>query len=242
LYVRPGDIEAATGAALAQDLATLCERIAVRDRRSSEYLASECLVHVIREARRRGDGNVTNALLPLLLGRCEGTLCSKLPDTFPFAAELREEVIGQLAELFAQDGTGDNPDELDFYEVRFNSALRTLRIDIVRKQTPRIEHEVSLSELLRTETAADDEALDRLGKQFHAPPTHEHAVLLRELLDTMTPEERDAVVLCRIMGYDEESEDPTRITAATLCGVTGRTIRNRLRRAAAKAFPFKEDL
>jgi DNA-directed RNA polymerase specialized sigma24 family protein len=43
------------------------------------------------------------------------------------------------------------------------------------------------------------------------------------------------------MGYAEEADDPATRTAATICGVTGRTIRNRLTRAAAKLSRFKED-
>ena len=47
-------------------------------------------------------------------------------------------------------------------------------------------------------------------------------------------------MLCRLMGFKEESEDPRERTAATLCDVTGRTIRNRLRRALAKLSNLKE--
>lgn len=55
-------------------------------------------------------------------------------------------------------------------------------------------------------------------------------------------DERKAVILCGVLGLKEESEDPTIVTAATLCGVTGRTIRNRLKRAAAKLSDFREDV
>jgi DNA-directed RNA polymerase specialized sigma24 family protein len=56
----------------------------------------------------------------------------------------------------------------------------------------------------------------------------------------LPPDERRAVELCHILGYDEESEDPNKRTAATICGVTGRTIRNRLKRAAARLSSYKE--
>jgi len=48
------------------------------------------------------------------------------------------------------------------------------------------------------------------------------------------------VELCHVLGYDEESENPDKRTAATICGVTGRTIRNRLKRAAARLSSYKE--
>ena len=36
--------------------------------------------------------------------------------------------------LFAEDGSGDNPDELDFFECRFNLAFRSFWIDFMRRQ------------------------------------------------------------------------------------------------------------
>jgi DNA-directed RNA polymerase specialized sigma24 family protein len=60
-------------------------------------------------------------------------------------------------------------------------------------------------------------------------------------IDNLPLDERKAVVLCHVLEYEEESDDPSKTTAATLCGVTGRTIRNRLSRAAKKLSPFKEN-
>jgi DNA-directed RNA polymerase specialized sigma24 family protein len=79
---------------------------------------------------------------------------------------------------------------------------------------------------------------------LHSPATPEHGLFLNQLADaiqTLPPDEREAVILCHIMGYAEEADDPATRTAATICGVTGRTIRNRLTRAAAKLSRFKED-
>jgi MotA/TolQ/ExbB proton channel family len=55
LYTRPPEIEAATDAALAQDLGTHLRRALIRDPNDPEYLPSECLLYLIREARRRRD-------------------------------------------------------------------------------------------------------------------------------------------------------------------------------------------
>ena len=61
-------------------------------------------------------------------------------------------------------------------------------------------------------------------------------------INALPEDERKAVILVHVMGYDEESDDPDKVTAATICGCTGRTIRNRLTRAAKKLSTLKEEL
>ncbi len=237
-YTRPTNIEAVIDAALALDWPALQQRAVVRDRRSADYLPSEGLVHLIRKALRDRHGTIPDQLLAVLLGRCEATLAATLPDgRIPNAAYVRDEALGRLGELFAEDGTGDNPDELDYFEVRFNAAFAALRSDLVRAE---------VRALRRASPFPDDEAMaGRTDAVLQSPATQEDHLFLNQLfraIHTLPPEEREAVILCHVMGYAEEADDPAKRTAATICGVTGRTIRNRLTRAAAKLSRFKEDL
>jgi hypothetical protein len=237
-YTRPANIEAVIDVALTLDWPALHQRALIRDRRSTDYLPSECLVHLIRKAHRDRHETIRDQLLAILLGRCEATLAATLPDgRVPNAAYVRDEALGRLGELFAEDGTGDNPDELDYFEVRFNAAFAALRIDLVREE---------VRALRRSSPLPDDEAIARRPDAvLHGPATQENSLFLNQLfraIHTLPPEEREAVVLCHVMGYAEEADDPAKRTAATICGVTGRTIRNRLTRAAAKLSRFKEDL
>lgn len=241
-YERPPDIEAKTDLALGQDVETLRQR-AVLDRTSPGYLPSECLVHLIREGCRKDDQPMMNALLPALLKRCEANLLAKVPDTdFRNAARIREEVMERFVDLFfdAEDG-----DELDFYECRFNAAFRALRIDLIRRERSRVK-QVSepATETRGEESQPEDVKLVRISKELSVPSTQESTVSLGELseaVNALPEEERKAVVL-RHMGYEVESEDPNKETIATLCGVTGRTIRNRLNRAAAELSRFSEEV
>ena len=54
-YTRPRAIECEIEGALRDDLPKLKRRLTVTDRGSSDYLRSECLVHLIRDALRRKD-------------------------------------------------------------------------------------------------------------------------------------------------------------------------------------------
>jgi hypothetical protein len=213
LYTRPTKIEAALDAALGQDLPALQARAIVRERDSPKYLPSECLVYFVRDAIRRDHHETMNTLLPLLLARCEATLGFKVPDTVPNAQEIRDEILGEFAEFFAEDGKGDNPDKLDFYEIRFNKAFRALRVDIHRRHASRLNHESLLS--------------DSPPRKDHVQATQGDDIALMDRLSVLTPEERRAVELCIIQGYDHAS-------AAKLCGVTVRTIYNRLKEAFSK--------
>ena len=126
LYERPAEIEAAIDIAIQQDLERLKKRGAVSDKKSPEFLRSECLVHLIRSARRQGNDEIVNALLAILLRRCAVHLKGKIPDgSRPNAQDIREEILSRFSELFAEHGEGDHVDELDFYECRFNRALRS---------------------------------------------------------------------------------------------------------------------
>ena len=244
-YTRPQAVESEIEGALGDDLITLKRRLSVTDRESSDYLRSECLVHLIRDALRRKDDHRLNAVLPILLGRCEAILKANISDQLPNADSLREDVLSEFSELLASDGSGERPDELDFYECRFNLAFRTLRIDAVRQELEQVERTAELPDHREGgELDADEEVFARISESFQVPEAQQNSVFLEEVLraiDTLPSDQRDAVILCHVFGYKEESTDPNEVTAATLFNCTGRTIRNRLSRAATKLAQLKEE-
>lgn len=231
LYSRPLQVERQIDGVLSQDPSTIRRHLTVADPQASDYLSSECLVHLARYYRRHDDDSMANKVLSVLLSRCEKTLLAKIPDNeLPTAREVQEEVIGQFGELFATDGTQENRDDLDYFECRFNGAFRTFYIDIVRSET------ASLKRLAPLPDQADD-----THKELQSPETADSALLCRELreaIDALPDDERKAVILY-YKGYKIESKNPNEVTVATICNVSGRTIRNRLSRAAEKLSAFK---
>ena len=148
--------------------------------------------------------------------------------------------------MLASEAAGKHSNELDFYEIRFNLAFRTFRIALVRAERNRTKNVMGLPEpSMGSGEENYDEVLARLSREMQIPATQESAVSLREIYEAikaLPADERDAFIHCQVMGYKVESEDPGQITAAILCNCSGRTIRNRLARAAAKLKPFKEKL
>ncbi|HMR54504.1 MAG TPA: hypothetical protein PKA67_18795 [Amaricoccus sp.] len=252
LYRRPAAVEAQVHEAILLKLPDLRRRLLVTDRDDPGYLRSECLVHLLRHGRRAGDQALMNAVLPVLLSRCEANLLVTVPDgRMPDATSLRQDVLDELTELLVLDGLGENPAELDFYECRFNKAFRTLRIDAVRRAARRSKEIIAVVALPPSEAKGDPDAYEdafaHVSDAFKVLPTQEWDAFREPFvnaIEALRPDEREAVILVHILGYKEESEaeDPNEETAATRCNCTGRTIRNRLTRAAAKLARFKEDL
>ncbi|MFH1554502.1 MAG: hypothetical protein ABII76_06515 [Pseudomonadota bacterium] len=191
-----------------------------------------------------------SAVLPVLLGRCEANLLVKVPDGgMQDAASVRQEILDDLAELFVADGSGDFPDELDFYECKFNMAFRALRIDGIRRAARRRKRTIEVVDLppleVKSMPDADEDGFARMSEAFRVLPTQEWDAYREpfvQAIEALPSDEREAVVLVHVLGYKEESEDPEEETAAKRCNCTGRTIRNRLTRAAEKLSRFKEDL
>lgn len=244
-YARPPVVETNIDDALRSDPATLRRRLLVTDRGASDYLRAECLVHLIREAHRAGDDRRRDTVLPILLGRCEAILEAKVSEQLPNAVGLREEVLSDFCELLIADGTGEDPNALDYYECRFNRAFRTLRIDTLRRELRATNRAVALPDEEDVDgPEADEDAFARLSEAFRTPAAQQSTLFLVDLweaINALPPDERRAVILVHVLGYDEESDKPDKVTAATLCNCTGRTIRNRLSRAAEKLARFKED-
>ena len=250
VYVRPSVVEVQADEAVQLPLPNLRARLLITNRNDPGYLRTECLVHLVRQGRRSGDQTLMSAVLPVLLGRCEANLLVKVPDGAMYdAAILRQEILDEFTELFVIDGTIHCRNALDFYECRFNRAFRTLRIDAVRGEVRRRNQGPRVVDLPPTEVTDEpdnyEDAFASVSDAFKILPTQEwdaYREPFLEAIESLPRDEREAVVLVHVLGYKEESEDPEEETAATRSKCTGRTIRNRLTRAAAKLSRFKEDL
>ncbi len=241
-YTRPSAVEAALDVALNQDVEVVLHRAQVREPRSPEYLPSECLVHLIRVGIEEENAQVINGLVPCLLERCDAVMKAKKEEMI--SADMREEILGDFAELLAGTTKGVEYDKLDFFEIRFNKAFFTFRRDRLKKM--RRQRDTPVREIPNPkddENVLDEDILNTLATSLRSPSTVAEPAVYRELIDAINrlpKDEREAVTLCHVLGYEVESVDPSEVTAATRCGVSGRTIRNRLRRARERLAIHKE--
>ncbi len=221
-YERLPHIEQAIDAAVQQDDATLSTR-AMLPRGADNYLANECLVYLIREAKRQANRRRLMVLVELLVRRCAANLSATVSSDLAGAVELREDIVGQFLELIATDGTEKDKLKLDFFEVRFHRAFQKLRIDAVRKH------------LTRSRVERPREHVERLS----TPPSHERDIevdlsRISEHLDVLTQDERTAIGLKYLKGLPEHSRDPNKPTISKLMGVSDRMVRNYLKSAKDK--------
>jgi DNA-directed RNA polymerase specialized sigma24 family protein len=223
-YSRPSVIEQAIDVALQQDEATLVARAAL-DRTAEAYLPNECLVHLIREAKRLGDRHRMNAFVPLLLRRCVGNLRATVSDQLPAAEELREEIIGQLLELIAIDGSERDKLRLDFFEIHFDEAFQKLRIDFVRPHVSRASKERATEDIERL--AGEDDSGDEFAMQ-------NGLAIIADHLHLLAANERTAIGLKYLEELKEHSINPNEPTIAKLMGVSERMVRNYLQSAKQK--------
>lgn len=245
LYVRPTAIERQIDEVSSLGPLELRQRLMVADKKAGGYLQSETLVHLIRLSILENRPEVSGTVLPFLLGRCERNLNVTVSDNLRDATMVREDILGEFSELLALDATSGSG-VLDYYEVHFNSAFAALRVNVVRKALTRLKYE---SEPESSDLPDDDlfgqpdSLVKKLIDNLSEPPTQEWQLrgkLLLKAINQLPNDERRAVMLVHYYGYPQSSDDPTQITAATLCSCTPRTIYNRLQRAEKKLAAFKE--
>lgn len=238
-YRRPPHIEARIEAALRQGLDKQLRRAKIRNPADPDYMPSECLVHLIREARLNADKRAVDRLVVPLLKRCETRLNRTIPNSWPDAQGLREEILQHFCELLARVGTNHDATALDLFECKFNKGLAALRFKRLRKETNRAKRFHSLADEIDDDGQPIDpnETLARLSRAAQTPAGQEDFVYLSQTLEAvkaLPAAQRRAVELCCLQGYAPGSEDPNEITAATICGVSGTAMRKNLRKAADK--------
>ncbi|MBX3575081.1 MAG: hypothetical protein KF694_22270 [Mesorhizobium sp.] len=232
---RPRDVEGEIEEALRESPERLHERLGVKTRSEPGYLRFETLVHLIRQALRRGETG--EEFFFVLNARCDAILKARLSATIPDVDQLRQDILTDLATSLVEDIlTGG--DVMDFFECKFNLAFRGMRIDHLDKHLLRQSKTVQLRP---HDSDGDEPEFPKSTDPSYTPPAFadpETVLQLKQVLafirKELSLEVQRVVVLVRIFGWTQER-------AAAHLGVAEKTIFNRLKAADEKLASVKED-
>lgn len=199
------------------------------ERRRREAAREETLVYFLREYARRGDTETAWEIADWLVQRVAGHVRRELarwrltPDAADDCA--RDLFATLLAALFDDSPAGE------FWEVRFWVCLDRRLWNLAEKRQQTLD-----SEWRRSDGSDEDgdEGTDPLSRLPDPRPGPAALTEYKDALNLLTETERLALYLRHIEGWPEETADPNLPSIAGALGVTGRSVRNYLRRAEAK--------
>lgn len=209
----------------------------MRDRPAGDplRLREETLVYLLREYAARGDEDQAWRLAERLVERVSGHIARQLAKwRLPVedADDVTRDLFAILFEaLFSREAAAE------FWEVRFWVCLDRRLWNLVEKRQAALD---SRAAELSLEATGGEEGEARVNRVPDRAPGPEALAQYGEAIGQLAERERLAVYLKYIEGLPEESEDPERQTIAKILGVTGRSVRNYLRRAEQKLREWNE--
>jgi RNA polymerase sigma factor (sigma-70 family) len=204
----------------------------------AERLQEETLVWALRacwQSDSDEDKETAWEIAACLVERISGHINRKLARWRLSASDAEDCTRDLFAELF--EVLFDTTEKAEFWEVRFWVCLDRRLWNLIEKRQAIADREESEADETLGETEGLEARLLRIADTNLGPEAQaEYKAALTVLNDT----ERQAVYLKYIEGLPEESEDPTRLTVAKILGVTGRSVRNYLRRAEKKLMEWEQ--
>lgn len=230
LYTRQPSIEVRLvelGALTRDKIAALAT---VQDEESPEYLPSECLVCLVRQHRAEPFDEFSEAIFKALMER----VLRGLPQAVSLYGDkewlresnVRDEARARFVELLMKDRL-EYVEALDVYEVRFQMALKALRVDVQRKLGRR-ENQLESMEA-DPETGEIAEKVERAAGMFDPLDSHplddsNYRLRLDKAIDDL-PRLQKAIIEMIRKGIPIESKDADVVNISSTLGKTPKTIR-----------------
>jgi DNA-directed RNA polymerase specialized sigma24 family protein len=231
-------------AALPLEPHALIERAALQDDSTPGYLADESLVYFIRYYRRHSHDHIVSSLAEILLRRCEKRIKKHFQ---ALHIELVDDAHNDVIALLFRKILDLESDVGDYFQVRFEQALKRLSISVFRhykQRQDKTRYDVSLSALVGYDSDDPEKARPPSipASEILLPPaTPEEQFLLQESLQTIPELQRSAFVLRYILGWPISSNDPLVPSISNLLGRTPRTIQTWLKNAEKIFAASRED-
>ena len=229
-YTRDPKIEALLAELSLLPRDALIERAAILRRADPRFVPTECLVYFVRASRHDNNEAWFERLYRVLTQRVLRSLPkAESPDGKTESLTrgvVRDRVFGRFAELLSSDRVA-YAEKLDYFEVRFDGALASLRRD-AQEQAWRDEN--------RSQALEYDEESGELSPEVEAAAgTHDpfstsdfDDPAYRTRLDTAIdalPTEQSRIVHMLSQGFPIDSKDPDVMTIAKALGRSEKTVR-----------------
>lgn len=208
----------------------LLARCCIRDRSDPQYIPSESLLHLVRACRQDASDAYFERLYKILAERVLRALpkaeSAKGKTESLQRAEIREKVFDRFQELLALDRR-IYVTKLDYFEVRFDSALASLRRDAQEQvwrsenRTKPLEYDEDTGEL-----SAEIEKAAGQYNPFDSPNRDDPAYRFRldAAIDALPPEQSRIIHMLR-QDIPIDSKDPGALTIAKALGRSEKTVR-----------------
>lgn len=229
LYRRPAAIEKKLAELDALSRDAWVERARINRRDDPNYVPSECLVSILRARKRDNNESYFRRLYDLLFARILRSLPKddQRTNTISLTAErIRDQVVGRFNELIAAD-RAEYVERLDYFEVRFDGALASLRSDARAKAWKEENRQSPLefdedtgepsAEVERALGSFDPFARDKFSDAVYRSR-------LDEAIESLPPEQNRIITMLR-QGFSIDSKDPEEVTIARSLGRSEKTIR-----------------
>lgn len=229
-YTRPKNIEAKLVELSTLPRDKIAALSAVHEKESPEYLPSECLVHLVRKHRSEPFDDFSETIFKSLMKRVLRGL-PKAESLFGDEecvrkSNVRDEGRSRFLEMLMKDRQ-EYFEGLDIYEVRFEMALKALRVDVKRK----IGGKENLLETIEADPQTQEiaEKVERAAGMFDpldGNPLDDPNYLFRlnNAIDGL-PDLQKAIVEMIRKGIPIESKEAEVVNISDRLGRTPKTIR-----------------
>lgn len=239
-YFRPTEIEDALAALYQLSIGEIARRASISDPEDSDYVPSECLLHFVRQSKANGDTKPYQDLFAALRNRVLRAVPVRLrrvagvskPAEADSESQIQERVIFDFQKMLCLDRQ-EYDQRLDYYEIKFNSAIAALRATarraVLKKESRRkpMEYDGEASDL----SLEMEAALERV-KHPNGQKEDDFLYRLRflEAISSLPSDQRRVIELL-LDDVPIDSEDPEVRTIRKILDCAEKTVRNRRDRA-----------
>lgn len=229
LYTRDAKVEAKLVELATLSREEIVARCTIHERDDGEYVPSECVLHFVRGCREDEGSSYFERLYKILADRVYQRLpkAERAGETVSLtASRVREHAFDRFLRLLMADRS-DYSEKLDYYEIRFDSAMKRLRSDAFREVLPDAKRSTFLEVDQKTgEIFGEVERADKSFDPFSPSKlsSADYRFSLDAAIDVLTEDKRRIVEMIRL-GIPIDSKESGVVTIAKALGKSEKTIR-----------------